>query len=221
MGVKIFIKTLLKVNFKTLRINFKYFPFSDAVKLPIWVSRNCYISAAMGQVIINGEITPGMITIGYGDIGVFDRLKSRSKFQNRGTIIFDGKANIGHGCKLDVGPNGTLKIGNNVVITAETAIICNKHVSIGNNCLLSWQILIIDDDFHKIKDKAGVILNPAKAITIGNNVWIGCRCLILKGTNIGDGNVIAANATLTKTYTQQNSILTGGKVLKQDIVWEV
>jgi acetyltransferase-like isoleucine patch superfamily enzyme len=221
MEVLKFIKTLLKINFNTLRINFKYLPFSDAIKFPILISSRCYISAAIGQVIINSKITPGMITIGYGDIGIFDRSRSRGKFQNKGTIIFDGKANIGHGCKLDVGPQGILTLGNNIVITAETAIICNKNVTIGDNCLLSWEILIMDDDFHEIKNEAGTIINEPKNIIIGDDVWIGCRCLILKGTEIGKGNVIAANSTLTKSYKTQNSILTGSKVIKENIVWKV
>jgi acetyltransferase-like isoleucine patch superfamily enzyme len=221
MEVKKLIKAWLKVNFKTLRINFKYFPFSTAIKLPISVSSNCYIADANGQIIINSDITPGMITIGRGDIGIFDRIRSRSIFKNNGTLIFNGKCNIGHGCKLDVGENGTLELGSNVVITAETAIICYKNVTIGDNSLLSWEILIMDTDLHAIKNNKGDIINQPKNITIGQNVWIGCRCLILKGTTIANGNVIAANSTLTKSYHNQNSVLTGDQVLKESISWNI
>lgn len=37
-----------------------------------------------------------------------------------------------------------------------------------------------------------------KPITIGNDVWIGARAIILDGINIGDGAVIAAGAVVTK-----------------------
>lgn len=35
-------------------------------------------------------------------------------------------------------------------------------------------------------------------ITIGNDVWIGCRAMILDGVTIGDGAIIAAGAVVTK-----------------------
>ena len=35
-------------------------------------------------------------------------------------------------------------------------------------------------------------------ITIGNDVWIGYRATIMAGATIGDGAIIAANATVTK-----------------------
>lgn len=37
-----------------------------------------------------------------------------------------------------------------------------------------------------------------KHISIGNDVWIGRRCLILDGVTIGDGAIIAAGAVVTK-----------------------
>lgn len=34
-------------------------------------------------------------------------------------------------------------------------------------------------------------------ITIGNDVWIGRGCAVLKGTSIGEGVVIGANSVVT------------------------
>lgn len=221
MDIRKYIKTLLRTNFKTLYINFKCLPFNQAIKLPILLSWRCAVTDLSGQIIINGDISPGMITIGYGDVGIYNGAKLRSIFKLEGLIEFNGKANIGYGSKLDIGKTGTLKLGRNISISAATSIICHKGITIGDDCVLSWDILFMDTDLHDIKNKSGNIINSPKEIVIGNNVWIGCRCLILKGTHVGEGNVIAANATLTKTYNQQNSILTGDKILKQDISWEV
>ncbi len=221
MDIKKYIKTLLRTNFKTLYINFKCLPFKQAIKLPILLSWRCSITKLSGQIIINNNPTPGMITIGYGDVGIFNGTKLRTILKIEGVLEFHGKANIGYGSKVDIGKTGTLKLGGNFSISAATSIICHKSITIGNNCVLSWDILFMDTDLHEIKSKSGNVINEPKEIIIGNNVWIGCRCLVLKGTYIGDGNVIAANSTLTKTYNQQNSILTGDKILKQDISWEV
>ena len=49
----------------------------------------------------------------------------------------------------------------------------------------------MDTDFHKIYDLESNILNKDKAIEIGENVWIGCRCTILKGANIKRNSVIS------------------------------
>lgn len=35
-------------------------------------------------------------------------------------------------------------------------------------------------------------------VSIGNDVWIGCRAMILDGVKVGDGAVIAAGAVVTK-----------------------
>lgn len=221
MNLKKYVKTLLRANFKMLYVNFKCLPFKQAIKLPILLSWRCVITELSGRIIINSDITPGMIIIGYGNVGLFNGTKPSTILKIEGILEFDGKANIGYGSKLDIGKTGTLKLGRNFSISAATSIICHKSIVIGNNCVLSWDILFMDTDLHEIKDTNGNVINEPKEIIIGDNVWIGCRCLILKGTDIGNGNVIAANSTLTKSYQQQNCVLTGDKVLKQDITWEV
>jgi len=37
-----------------------------------------------------------------------------------------------------------------------------------------------------------------KKVTIGNDVWIGTRALIMDGVTVGDGAVIGAGAVVTK-----------------------
>lgn len=41
-------------------------------------------------------------------------------------------------------------------------------------------------------------INEYSPITIGNDVWIGARVIIMDGVNIGDGAIIAAGAVVTK-----------------------
>lgn len=41
-------------------------------------------------------------------------------------------------------------------------------------------------------------LMPYKPVTIGNDVWIGTRAMVLGGVTIGDGAVIGAGAIVTK-----------------------
>ncbi|GHV72139.1 hypothetical protein AGMMS49928_28010 [Spirochaetia bacterium] len=79
----------------------------------------------------------------------------------------------------------------------------------------------MDTDFHKILDKNNNIINVPQEIIIGNNVWIGCRSLILKGARIKDGSIIGANSTVVNELENENSIYVGNptKCIRKDITW--
>jgi len=211
---------LPKLNFKTIYFNFKYLPFKQALMLPILVSKKVYLMKIDGNIIFDCTVKTGMIKIGYGEVGIFDKNVSRSIWEVSGTVIFKGKADIGHGSKLSV--KGILILGDNFVITAESSIVASNKIEFGENCLLSWDILIMDTDFHKIKDGSEEIINAPKPIKIGNKVWIGCRCLILKGATIPNNTVIGANSFVSSQLKKENAIYAGQpvRILKEEIIWE-
>lgn len=74
-----------------------------------------------------------MIKIGFGNVGIFDKKRSRGILAIYGHIRFYGRANIGHGSKINVGKEGLLDLGANFVITAETSIICYKRINLVKN----------------------------------------------------------------------------------------
>lgn len=208
-------------NVKTLYFNFKYLPFKQAVRFPIWVSRRMRIRKCQGTLRIAVPVKPGMIRLGMDCVGIFDNIRSRSIWQVQGDVIFKGNAFIGHGCKIAVLEGAQLILGNNFNCTAETAITASYKIAFGDDCLLSWDILIMDTDWHQIFDNSGQVINAPKPIEIGNRVWIGCRSQILKGTRIADGNIIAAGSVVCGNIQNENCIL--GKnplqVLREDITW--
>ncbi|MGG3709701.1 hypothetical protein, partial [Heyndrickxia coagulans] len=124
---------------KTLYFNFRYLPFKEAIRLPILISHKVFLKKVKGRVTVKKPLCFG-VKIGFGDVGIFDRHLSRTIWENSGHVIFDGKANIGHGSKISV--SGLLEIGNDFVITAESSIICFKHVKFGDEVLISWENLI-------------------------------------------------------------------------------
>ncbi|WP_203558296.1 hypothetical protein [Bacteroides sp. 224] len=191
--------------------------------MPILLSKKVYLRGFAGKIILDCNIIPGMIKIGFGNVGIFDEKKTRSIWDVRGTVIFRGKANIGHGTKISVGDKGVLVFGRNFMISAASSIICVSNIEFGNDCLLSWDILIMDTDFHKIINSNDQILNTPSSIVIGNHVWIGCRCLILKGTVIPNNVVIGANVVLTRKLSVENCVYAGNpvKCVKEDVSWEL
>ncbi len=205
---------------KTLRFNFHYFPMKIAIKLPVFISKKTYIRELGGRVHLPENISTAMIRIGFGDVGHYDRKRNRGIWQVSGDIFFYGKTTIGHGSKLSI--RGELHLGENFNITAESTIICAEKIAFGKDCLVSWENLITDTDEHPIYNNECVKINTNKPIIIGNRVWIGCRCLILKGCEIPDECVVGAGSILCSKYSDKNAILVGNPaaVIKKDITWK-
>ncbi len=204
---------------KTIYINFKCLPIKQAIKLPIFLSNKVILKSTKGKIIINGNVSTKMITIGFGNVEIFDRNKSRSILNNNGIIEFNGKASIGHGSKISV--DGHLSFGNEFIISSESSIVCKKRISFGERCIMSWDVLIMDSDLHKIYCE-GNRVNIEKDVIIGNDVWIGCRCTLLKGTRLLDNVVVGANTFLNNKIAEKNCIVGGNpvKILKRNIYWK-
>lgn len=210
---------------KTIFFNLNYFSIKDALRFPVFIYKGTKLYKTEGEIMIQSKITPGMIKIGPHWVKSRDPKYERTVWNQIGRLIVKGVVGFGSGSKINIGKDATLTIGDNFGISGCSEITCNKSITFGNDCLLSWDVLIMDTDLHKIKvlGKYGVV-NKSKPIIIGNHVWIGCRCVLLKGVIIGDNNVIAANSTITKGYVNSNCVLTGNgsttKVLKENIDWE-
>ncbi len=218
-----FITFLKVINLKTIYFNLKYFPFKTAIKLPVLISKNVVLLKTDGKISIDNPISTGMIKLGFGDIGIFDKKRSKSIWQvSGGDVIFRGNAIIGHGCKISIGEKGVLEFGKNISVTAETEIIAYDTIVFGNDCLISWDCLIMDTDMHEIFDKSGNQINQSKPIVIGNKVWIGCRSVILKGTKISDNSVIGTNSLISKDISDKSGVFAGNPVrfLRSDIDWK-
>lgn len=107
-----------------------------------------------------------------------------------------------------------------VRVTGRSSFMVAKGLRIGQNCLISWDVQVMDTDFHKILSSEGQQVNKDKEIVIGDNVWIGSRCNILKDAIIPDGSVIASNSLISKKLVERNCIYGGlGKIIKTDIKW--
>ncbi|MEA3290423.1 MAG: acyltransferase [Campylobacterota bacterium] len=205
---------------KSIYVNFRVLPFNQAIYLPIIVSRKTKLISLSGNVILD-KVKPGIVRIGFGGSdNMIDYRYSRTLLKLTGTIHFKGKAKIGMGSRILV--HGLLSLGNNLNITGDTLLSCSKGISIGHNCMLAFETIIMDSDQHNIYDIDGKCINESKEIVIGDDVWVGARAFILKNTKIEDGSIVSANSTLTKSFNNKNSIIGGNpnRVLKEDIKWE-
>jgi len=213
-----------KVNlWKTLYFNFRYLPFTKAIHLPVYIYWRSDLSKMRGKLIIDAPVTAGMIKFGVHSLGHQDSFFNRTKWDVRGTVVFKGEARIGRGSKICVGKGATLTLGDGFDLTGASEIICQKEITFGSQCLLSWDILIMDTDFHHVLNAEDQIINSPKPITIGNHVWIGCRNTILKGVSVADDTIISANSTITRSITEPHCAVAGhGRhldILKSPVTW--
>lgn len=224
--IKALFNIIKEVNiWKTVYFNIHYFPFKTAVCMPVFVYRRSELFKMKGNIILNAPAKPGLVKFGSHGLGTQDLLYSRTMWEVYGTLIINGNVCIGRGSKISIGNNATLTLGRNFMITGNSEIICQKSITFGDDCLLSWDILIMDTDFHHVLDDKGNSINSPKPIKIGNHVWIGCRNTILKGVTIADHNIVSANSTITKSLLESGCVIGGhGKsvgILKRGIDWKL
>jgi len=141
----------------------------------------------------------GKLILGYGDCTapIFKWSGFNLNLMKDSQLILDGNAKIGLGSSLSVGENATFEMGASTYICSGAHIRVAKKVSIGSNCAISWNVTILDSDFHEYEID-GITQPNSSEVKIGNNVWIGNNVLILKGVTIGDNAIVAAGSVVVK-----------------------
>lgn len=94
-----------------------------------------------------------------------------------------------------------IRVGPRSAIGAFNMILGAGGISIGADCLLGPHVTVLSEN-HTVSalDIPIRAQGETRAETrIGNNVWVGANVVILAGSNIGDGAVIAAGAVVRGT----------------------
>ena len=207
---------------KSIWINFRYLPFSKAIKLPLLVSHDTVFKCFRGGEIILPEIIHfGMIHIGFHEVTV--ATKTRTTLRVWGRLQFNGTAFIGRSTRIYVGKDAQLILGDDFKVSASSSIMCCQRIEFGKNIQFSWDCLVMDSDTHPIIYEDGSESITDKPVTFGNDIWIGCRSTILKGSAIPSNCVIGANTIITGQAFEGNSIIAGNPphVVKKIKGWKI
>lgn len=171
-----------------------------------------------GPIRILGEL-PVLKLPGNGRISLGEKVVLNSDNRNSNTALT-------FNCTLVCGLNGKINIGNNTMLNG-VSVTSYEKVNIGANCQIASCTFISDTDFHPInpderyKEAMGIKIDHSivnkKEINIGNNVWIGWGCTILKGVSIGDNSIIAAGSVVINNIP--NNVIAGGNpaIVKKQI----
>lgn len=207
--------------FKSLWFNFRYLPFKDAINLPFVLSRYVKIEYCYKGFceFVDGGGKSG-IRIGLGDRNVnYDK---PSILNIRGKLIIKGRGFhlFSQGLELVIKQGAVMEVGDEFGVSDSARITVAKSLIIGDYNMWSYDNVIMDTDSHSIEDMDGNLLNPNQGVKFGNHVWLGCRNIVLKGTEIADGVVIASGSVINKSITEPNCIATSnGKILNRNINW--
>ncbi len=113
-----------------------------------------------------------------------------------GTFIANNRVNLSYGNTISVGNSATFETGY-INTNIGVSVICQKSVTFGNKILLGRDACVYDSDFHHIFDDAEGRFVRSKRVVLEDGVWIGARCMVLKGATVRRGAIVGANSTVT------------------------
>lgn len=194
----------------------------QAFRFPLFIYGNCILKGVRGSIKIPDKLGTGSLKIGIWLTKLVDK-NSETRIDNSGKIVFEGPCIIGRGSKILVSKSGKLSIGNSFNATARLNVICEYQIKINDDCMFSWDVTLIDTDYHPIKGSVNEIINYPKPIEIGNHVWIGFNSQILKGVVISDNSIISSGCTVKRSLDKSNTIYSYPSnlcdVRRSDIEW--
>lgn len=119
---------------------------------------------------------------------------------------------------------GVLRIGQRVGFNGAVRLLLHEpaQLLIGDGALFGSDVDVTVSDMHSIVDaETRQRLNPARDVKIGERVWIGQRCLVLKGVEIGAGTAIGAGSVVTHAIPA-NCVAAGNpaRVIRRNATWD-
>lgn len=194
----------------TLKVNFRALPFRQAVRLPIYVGPHFETSGlTRGSIeIAGGRIHRKMILLGasrsflFGHRGVWTYLR----FGKGARLVLGDGVEIYQGATLVMPGNGRIEIGAGTRMNAHTLLYATSRISIGRDCMIGWNVQIMDGDAHFVYSKATNSVGArSKPIVLGDRVWIASGCTVRKGAALPDRSILAGNSLLTRDFSALTS----------------
>ncbi|MGB4325125.1 MAG: acyltransferase [Candidatus Nanopelagicales bacterium] len=136
----------------------------------------------------------GVQCLGFVFLGKDVELSCRKGY---GRIVIYPWVHLGDGNQIRA-HEGTVTIGAKTVFGQGNTINAYLDIAIGSECVISDSVYMCDFD-HRTDStqiairRQGIVKSP---VVIGDDVWIGTKVSILRGTQIGSGSVVGANSVV-------------------------
>lgn len=160
--------------------------------------------------IIQGTRVKGVCTINFQGKNSTITLENDIEINNRLNVVINGN-------------RGSLKIGKGTTFV-ETYIEIGSDgiVSIGDDCMFSYDVKIYQSDQHLIFNKStGRRINLSKHVQIADHIWVGRSVTLLGGFSLGEGSVVGAKSVSSGKFSN-NIIIAGSpaKIIREDVIWD-
>jgi len=151
------------------------------------------------KILLNSHLILNDNKLPWSRAECYLRLRENAELTIKGTVT------IYYNSTLEVHYNGKLTLGG-MLVNSGAVIICAYKMSIGKGCLIARQCMISDSDHHRTLDGNSNITNYPREVVIGDNVWLGTRVTIMKGTKMKDGSV-AGSDSLVMGRVKENTLV--------------
>lgn len=106
-----------------------------------------------------------------------------------------GNTHLTYSSTIEIHENAEVTIGSAYINTG-SVILAAERIDIGSEVLISRETFIFDSDHHPILNENDEPVNPPRPVVIEDHVWIGLRCILLRGSRIGTGVMVSAGSVV-------------------------
>jgi len=96
----------------------------------------------------------------------------------------------------DYGSN--IAVGDHVFVNFNCVILDCATVTIGDGTQIGPGVQLLAADHPRDAETRRELLELARLISIGSNVWIGGAAIVLPGVSIGDDSIVGAGSVVTR-----------------------
>jgi len=129
-----------------------------------------------------------------------------------------------------IGPNGRIGIGKYCYLN-DCVLLSEQEIRIGNYVMIGWGTTVSDTDFHPLEPaeriRDAIALSPisqgrirpkieTRPVIVGDDVFIGPACVVLKGVTIGEGAFIEPGSVVTRSVLAYARVRGNPGVVIQD-----
>jgi HAD superfamily phosphatase (TIGR01681 family) len=142
-------------------------------------------------------------------VGSGARVRGRMRLENRGSVLIGERFSVvSHWVPMELlaGERGRIEIGDAVWINFGAVIAANERVTIGDRVMIGQHCIVSDTDFPDMPPSAES--QSARAIEIGDDVWLAGRVTVRPGVRIGAGSIIIAGSIVEKDIPA--NVIAGG-----------
>lgn len=200
---------LMRFVYLTLIFNFRYLPFKQALKFPIFVY-HAHFLALKGKVQIDSDyVRRGMIRLGFPRAATYPR--TGITWRNHGKVVFKGSCKIPNDCFIIVGKQATLTFGDDFNMNAGTKLVCNCLITFGSHTRIGWGCIIMDTNFHPLYDMDKKRFKKAFGpIVIGDYNWFGTQCYVMHSVTTPERCIFGARSMVTRGGKYESYCVHGG-----------